>query len=124
MSKRRITPGNLTIALTTLLICLGIVFFTACTPSAGADPLEDEPGFSCTHHGNKVCGDPTGERATQAWDAWDRSEGWTKLKVNPAKGFRVDYVGHAVSSPRLADNEAAMPAKDGYWYVFRAVELD
>lgn len=119
------TRNNLLLAILALVACVGIVLGTFATPSgqpANVTASEDHPLWECYHDGNRVCGDPDGVHATQAWDAWDKGEGWKSLRVDPSKGFRVDYVGTATSAPNVAEDEAAVPAIDGKWYVFRATE--
>ncbi|QWY82840.1 hypothetical protein PP641_gp100 [Arthrobacter phage SilentRX] len=81
---------------------------------------EDAPGWDCLEMGNMICGDPDEVRATAAWDAWDAGDGPRKLRVDPSRPFRVEYVGYAVHSPKLTGEDAAVPGTDGLWYVFRA----
>jgi hypothetical protein len=85
-----------------------------------ATPHEDEAGWDCLTMGNMVCGDPDEVRATPAWDTFDTWGGAAKLKVDPSRPFRVEYVGYATHSPKLTGEDLAMPGTDGYWYVFRA----
>jgi hypothetical protein len=95
------------------------------TPATAVHTLqEDDPGWDCTLNGNRVCGDPQGAHATDAWAAWDKGEGWRRLNVDPSKPFRVDYVGTATQWPSVDPRtEVAVPARTG-WYVFRAVVTD
>jgi len=129
-SNPRVTPGNLTIAIVALLICIGIVLVTAMQPkpapterakaSLSLTCQEDDPCWDCHEMGNLICGDPEGLRASEAWDTWERADGPRHLPVTTDGGFRVDYVGTAVLSPKVAYNEVALPSIDGLWYVFRS----
>jgi hypothetical protein len=98
--------------------------FTTLTSCAAPPPQEDDPGFSCHTHGNLVCGDAAQTHAATAWQAWDRTQGWRTLRVDPARPFRVDYVGTATAYPTLTDGEAAILWTDGKYYVFRANYTD
>jgi hypothetical protein len=80
---------------------------------------EDDPGWDCNIHGNRICGDPQGIHATDAWAAWDAGEGWRRLRAASTE-VRVEYVGTATQSPNVDSlTEVAVPSRDG-WYVFRA----
>lgn len=81
---------------------------------------EDEPCWNCIDMGNRICGDPDGERATPAWEAFDTQGGARKLKVDPSRPFRVDYVGYAVETPRLTGDQLGIVGIDGIWYIFEA----
>lgn len=63
---------------------------------------------------------PSNDAAT-AWDVWEYSNGAAKLKMDPARAFRVEYLGSATDYPQgLAGNEVALVGKDFRWYVFAA----
>ena len=79
---------------------------------------EDSPGWDCSTQGNRICGDPQGAHATEAWAAWDAGEGWRRLRA-ASTDVRVVYVGTATQSPDVALSEVAVPSRDG-WFVFRA----
>lgn len=122
MEAIRVTPVRLLLAFLLLAAAIGLTIGAAAGPSHSQAAViqEDDPRWECFHHGNKVCGDPDGINSGQAWAAWDKAAGWRSLRVDPSKPFMVEYVGAAISSPKLAENEAAVPAIDGMWYVFRA----
>lgn len=64
----------------------------------------------------------TDAECTYAWQVWDYSGGPSKLRMDPSKPFRVDYLGSTADYPRdLAEYDLALVGKDGNWYVFRAV---
>ena len=89
-------------------------------PACSAPPQEDSPGWDCHTNGNRVCGDPNQVHATEAWKAWDKGEGWRRLRTATTE-MKVEYVGTATLPPNVnALNEVAVPAIDGIWYVFRA----
>lgn len=82
---------------------------------------EDESCWDCHALGNRVCGPANDAEKSAAWDVWEYANGAHSLKVDPAKAFRVEYVGSARDYPRnITDNEVALVGKDGKWYVFRA----
>lgn len=101
---------------------------TACTAESGlavaqqsAVIQEDDPGWDCKTMGNYICGDPQGTHAEAAWQAWDKGEGWRRLRA-ASTDTRVEYVGTAVRHPKIdALTEVAIPDKGTVWYVFRAV---
>lgn len=123
-AHRRITRGNLAIAVATLITCIIITLFAVQGSPSSRSINEDDPRWVCSEMGNKVCGDPEGKHATEAWETWDRMSGWQHLKVDPSKATRVDYVGTALTPPHTANDEAALPAEDGSWFVFRATVID
>lgn len=115
-------------AIALAVVCAGLTAGAALPapsiPSPGVGvpaPLtEHDRGWDCLTMGNYICGDPDEVRATPAWDTFDRFGGAAKLKVDPSRPFRVDYVGYATQSPKLTGDDLAMPGTDGLWYVFRA----
>lgn len=74
------------------------------TPAATPVPLqEDDPGWNCLIHGNKICGVPISDVA----DAWASFDGVAVAGVvGQSVGFRVDYVG--------TTGATSLP---GYWVV-------
>lgn len=119
ISNPNVTYRNLSIAFLALVVCV-VITLLAFQPKATI--AEDDPRWECATMGNKVCGDPEGKRKTEAWATWDQMNGWQRLKVDPSREVRVDYVGTATLSPNVASNEVALPAQDGLWYVFRATQ--
>jgi hypothetical protein len=84
---------------------------------------EDDPTWDCFEDGNRVCGDPDKTYAMDGWAQWDIQNGGRYLHVDPSREYRVDYIGIAKFTPKLACNEIALPSLS-YWYVFRATYLD
>ena len=82
---------------------------------------EDSPCWDCSLMGNHICGPLTeAERAT-GWAVWDQGQGSRKLRVDPSRAFRVDYLGTATLPPSLDTYDLALPGRDGKWHVFRPV---
>jgi hypothetical protein len=113
-------------------IGLSIIAFTASAgaaqpptpaPAVSHAMSEDDPGWDCNLDGNRICGDPQGVHATEAWAAWDKTQAWKQLQV-ASSNVRVEYVGTATRYPTVDEHtELAVPARDG-WYVFRGVLTD
>lgn len=62
-----------------------------------------------------------GNDAATAWNVWEYSNGAAKLKMDPARGFRVEYLGSTADYPQgLGKYELALVGKDLRWYVFAA----
>lgn len=88
---------------------------------------EDDPGWNCFAHGNRICGEPASE--SMAWDAFDGPMGDASLGalaeiVDMDRPYRVEYVGVALIRPDLGRNLMAVHWEDGRWYVFRATNTD
>lgn len=75
---------------------------------------EDQPGFSCYSHGNRICADAALER--DAWLVWDE-------KAEVSEPLRVEYAGTALLSPKLGTGQRALLGGDGRWYVFRTSHM-
>ena len=94
----------------------------AAPPPATAPSLaqvaEDDPAWDCLTMGNRMCGDPDGKYAKEAWAAWDKAQAWKHLRT-AATNTRVEYVGYAKRHPDVdALSELAVPSRHG-WFVFR-----
>lgn len=79
---------------------------------------EDDPRWDCATMGNGICG-PTADTAA-AWEVFDYAGGPAKLKVDPAREFRVVFLGTSDAYPPVSPDTLVLPAKDGQWYLFRA----
>lgn len=104
-------------ALTLSAASLALAAIAGCA----APVTEDSPAWNCATMGNQICGPTTDDDRGAAWNVWEYSNGAAKLKMDPARSFRVEYVGTSESIPRnLAENEVALVGKDFQWYVFKA----
>ena len=87
---------------------------------------EDMPCWDpadCLTIGNRVCG--TADDAGTAWKVWERENGPAKLKVDPSRPHRVDYMASTDTYPENMDTyDLALVGTDGRWYVFRATYTD
>lgn len=86
-----------------------------------APMAEDDPGWNCYAHGNRICNEPAAELT--AWTAWDRNTNTADLVAQYPSGFRVEYVGTSILSPKLGAGERSVLWEDGRWYVFRTSPL-
>lgn len=122
------TRTNITVSalLTAATVWTGL---TIAVPATSAPPApvasvgavsEDDPGWDCYTMGNGVCGDPDGKYAADAWDAWDRTQGWRHLRTT-TDATRVEYVGDAHHPIVVGEGQVAIPGKGKEWYLFRAV---
>jgi hypothetical protein len=90
-----------------------------------ASVQEDDPGWDCNTMGNRICGDPQGTYASEAWKAWDATpEVWRKLYIDTSRPHRMEYVGYATEPKRVAGTVAVPmgPTASHPYFVFRAVE--
>ena len=127
----RLAPLSLP-ALAALALAGGLAVGTfAPTPGVGPSTptpttsivLEDDPSWDCATHGNRICG-PTSEADREAgWNAYDFSNGYRSLKVDPTRPYRVDYVGVS-ANPKLGEGETALIGRDFQWHVFRVTYTD
>lgn len=134
----RPTRKNLTLALTSLALVAG--GFTgaltlghptaqgagvgAPTPSLTASPSceEDMPCWVCSPKDDSCGADPDEDKA---WAVWEESDGAHKLKVDPSRPYRVDWMAVTDDYPQNMDSyDLALVGKDGRWYVFRASYTD
>lgn len=91
---------------------------TACEES---DPCWDPA--QCETNGNGVCG--VIDDSAYAWKVWKEQNGAHKLKMDPSRPFRVEYMASSDDSPENMDGyDLALLGKDGRYYVFRASYLD
>lgn len=88
------------------------------TPAVTAPAIEeDDPGWDCATMGNRICGPLTEDDRARGWDAYDFSQGYRSLKVDPSRPYRVDYVGVS-ANPKLEEHMTALIGRDFQWYVF------
>jgi hypothetical protein len=60
-----------------------------------------------------------------AWEIFEHGGGASKLRVNPDRPFKVEFMAATTEYPKWADaNDAIVPGKDGRWYWFHATYLD
>lgn len=93
---------------------LGNAIFPPSHPFIAKPALEQ-----CYTEGTRLCA-PTSVTSTDGWRVWDEQDGPSKLKVDPSRAFRVNFLGTAVDYPKLDGYDLALVGKDGKWYVFRA----
>ncbi|UOK18426.1 membrane protein [Arthrobacter phage BruhMoment] len=92
-------------------------------PATCTEDMECWDPARCAEIGNRICG-TAGDAAT-AWLVWEQQEGERKLKVDPSRPYRVDYMASTPDYPQNMDAyDLALVGKDGRWYVFRATYLD
>jgi len=75
-------------------------------PVASVQIQEDDPGWDCWIHGNKVCGTNPIER-TAAWGAFRAESVPAELQES---GFRVSYLGHALEGVELGAGYVTAPS--------------
>lgn len=113
---RYLSPSRL-FPIATILMLTGTLFMIA---DHVATPMqEDDPGWNCYAHGNRICEAPGTE--PEAWDAWDH-QGHV-LSLDPQRPSKVEYIGNAIIKPTLRSGDMAV-FSDGKWYVFHAEYLD
>ncbi len=115
-------------------IGLSILALTGCVSAAPPAPApattsasvlqEDDPGWDCATMGNKVCGTPSESENATAWNVWESGRGPSKLRLDPSRPYRVEYVGRYSSVPPTKDGEVALTGKDGDSYLFRVHYTD
>lgn len=79
----------------TVSLLIGAASLTGCALSnsepAAAVVHEESAGFDCLTDGNQVCGAVMADDVvlTEAWEEWDRQEGYRQLRVDPSREFEV-----------------------------------
>lgn len=110
-----------------LASALLIASLAGCAASSTPALTEDSPGWDCATMGNRICtplDTRTGTQAT-AWEIWDNGGGSSKLRVDPSRPYRVDFVGASETYPHQAPAEDALAVgKDGRWYWFHLTYTD
>jgi hypothetical protein len=91
---------------------LGVIGLTIAVTLLGACGMTDvRPSVT---HSLEACAE------ADAWAAWDKADGPSKLRVDPSRPFKVAYMGCSTDYPQINQYGLALPATDGKWYVFAA----
>jgi hypothetical protein len=128
LMKKLVVSALLALALTSTVPACASITETAGRAAVTASPTceEDMPCWDpadCLTIGNRVCG--TADDAGTAWKVWERENGPAKLKVDPSRPHRVDYMASTDTYPENMDTyDLALVGTDGRWYVFRATYTD
>lgn len=83
---------------------------------------EDEPCWTCSPNDDRPCVNgvlvtPESEHVT-AWNVWESGRGPSKLRLDPSRPFRVEYVGRSSSVPPASEGAVTLTGKDGLSYTF------
>lgn len=111
-------------------LLLGITALTGCAlsqtePAAATVIEEDDPRWDCLTHGNRICGAVMADQTVQAdaWETWDRQQGWTQLRLDPAREFRVDFTAYSAVGLDSEPGSVVLADSDGMRYRFTVVYL-
>lgn len=123
-STARTARTRLAVLLTGVAVtAAGLTIGAALPPTGVGDPTpsptvaceEDMPCWVCSPN----------DDACAAWDVWEKADGARQLKVDPARPFRVEFVGATDGAPEnLGTYDLALPGLGEKWYVFRAAYTD
>lgn len=124
----RLALASIAVIAAGLTLGVGIPTLTS-PPAPTVTPFtcdEDMPCWDpheCAEIGNKVCGEVSD--AATAWEVYEQQDGNRKLKVDPTRPYRVDYMVSTPDYPQNLDTyDLVLVGKDGRWYVFRASYTD
>lgn len=103
----------------TVSVLIGAASLTGCALN-NSEPVsavvhEEDPGFDCLTDGNRVCGIPADDSAllTEAWEEWDRQEGYRQLRVDPSREFEVRVDAFSLGSIDQTPGSIILVNSDG-----------